>query len=188
MKHVVRVLALFALALALFSCQGPVQGPATVDNAQLDADFAQVLASIGTDEAASLMAEFDARYGTTLCTDFAEQLTAQGAKSGGGDSDYPPLSGMPFAVDGAVYLSGGGKDLVGSVIGWVAPKSLPGGFFHGATLDLDKFDPNNLDAPALETAVTKGAGYESANEWMRKVNACVLNPTFAVEKARLDSA
>lgn len=186
-------MALAAALVALTAaCSGPVNlmepGAAagvTVDQARLDADFASVLESLGTEGAAAAMAEFDAAYGTTLSADFAGQLARPKL---GGDSDYPPLTGMPFSKDGAVYLSGGGTDLVGTVIGWVAPKSLPGGYFHGATLDLEKFDPTNLDAPALETAVSKGAGYESANDWMRKVNACVMNPAFTVDEARLDAA
>ncbi len=106
-----------------------------------------------------------------------------------GDSGYPAIVGLPFNRDGAVYLSGGGEDLIGSVIGWAAPKSLPGDYYHGGALDLDKFDPNNLDAPCMQTAITKGAGFESANDWiLGKVNVQVRNPNFAVDQARLDAA
>jgi len=187
-------LLVMAIAIAwLASCADPlalplndVQTPAgPVDQAELDADFADVLAALGKPEAAITMAAFDAKYGTSLSADFAEQLAQSRF---GGDSNYPPLTTMPFAVDGAVYLSGGSDDLAGSVIGWVAPKSLPGGFYHGAILDQAKFDPNNLDAPALQSAIAKGAGYESANDWMAKVNAAVLNPNFAVNAARLNQA
>jgi len=106
-----------------------------------------------------------------------------------GYSGYPAITDLPFNLDGAVYLSGGGEDLLGSVIGWAAPKSLPGDYYHGGALDLDKFDPNNLDAPCMQTAITKGAGFESANDWiMGKVNVQVRNPNFAVDKTRLDAA
>ncbi|MBP7264040.1 MAG: hypothetical protein KBB32_07685 [Spirochaetia bacterium] len=106
-----------------------------------------------------------------------------------GDSGFPPISNLPFNKDGAVYLSGGGDDLVGSVIGWAAPKSLPGNYYHGGALDLNKYDPNNLDAPCMQTAITKGAGFESANDWINgKVNVCVMHPTFTVNAAQLNAA
>lgn len=106
-----------------------------------------------------------------------------------GDSGLPPIVGLPFNRDGAVFLSGGGEDLIGSVIGWAAPKSLPGNYYHGGALDLNKYDPNNLDAPCMQTAVTKGAGFESANDWiLGKVNVQVRNPAFAVNQAQLDAA
>jgi hypothetical protein len=154
--------------------------------AQVDADFQAVIASVGTAGASEAFAAFDAKYGTELSVDFADKLAQ--SRFGGGGSSYPALTDMPFNVDGAVYLSGGSDDLAGSVIGWAAPKSLPGGYFHGAILDLDKRDPNNEDTPCLETAVTKGAGYETENDWRTKINACVLNQAFAIDRARLNAS
>lgn len=158
--------------------------------AQVDADFAEVLASLGTDGAESALAAFDAKYASDLSRSFAPELRAVRAarSSSKGSSDYPPLAAMPFNRDGAVYLSGGSTDLVGNVIGWVAPKTLPGGYYHGGVLDLDKVDPNNPDAPCVQTAVTKGAGYESATDWRTKVNACVLNPVSTPAASSLNSA
>jgi hypothetical protein len=150
-------------------------------------DFNAVLAALGTDGAASAMAWYDAKYDTDLSSEFSDDLGTQ-ARFAGGSSSYPPLTDLPFSLDGSVYLSGGSTDLVGSVIGWVAPKNLPGGYFHGASLDIDKVDPNNADMPCLLTAIPKGAGYETVNEWRGKVNVCVLNPNAALTKSRLDSA
>lgn len=186
MKKLVKAFLGLALMALVFSCSSPVLHR-EVNQAELDADFARVMEALGTEDAGRALAEFDARWGTELTKDFSEEIDQLNARSSGG-ATFPPLTNMPFQVDGAIYLSGGGTDLVGSVIGWVAPKNLPGGYYHGAALDLDKFDPNNLDAPAFASAVTKGAGWETANEWMRKANACVLNPNFTVNKTRLDNA
>jgi hypothetical protein len=177
------------LAVVLIACLGAC-APQAADGqaayeAQVNADFEAVLAALGTEGAARAFADFDAKYGTELSADFADQLAAPRI---GGGSSYPELTDMPFNVDGAVYLSGGSDDLVGTVIGWVAPKSLPGGYFHGAALDLQKRDPNNEDAPCLQTAVAKGAGYETVNDWQGKINACVLNRTFTADAARLNAA
>ncbi|HON89041.1 MAG TPA: hypothetical protein P5519_02110 [Spirochaetia bacterium] len=158
--------------------------PAAPQN--LDADFAKVLEALGTENALSAMEAFDNKYGTTLAQDYLSQQPAQSRLGGG--SSYPLLSNMPFNCDGAVYLSGGTDGVVSSVISWVAPKNFPGGYYHGAVLDLDKFDPNNLSAPALETAVAKGAGWESAQDWMQKVNAAVFVPTFSVNQQKLNTA
>jgi hypothetical protein len=156
--------------------------------AEVDADFAGVVRAIETgdsDAALAAMAAFDAKYGTALYADLAP-ASERGSLSGG--SSYPELADLPFAVDGAVYLSGGGDDLISKTIGWVAPKSLPGGFYHGGALDLDKYDPNNLDAPCVQTAVVKGAGYESARDWRKKPNVAVMAPAFAVSASRLNQA
>ena len=85
-------------------------------------------------------------------------------------------------------MSGGTDGAVSSVISWVAPKNFPGGYYHGAVLDLDKFDPNNLGSAALETAVAKGAGWESAEDWMQKVNVAVLVPNFVPNQQKLNTA
>ena len=198
MKKILFLVSVIAVALAV-SCKSAVSTDMTaVDmtkaptdvaawEAQVNADFQPVLDSLGTDNAAPAMSAFDGKYGSSLVRDFNSQISRQ-ARFSSGPSSYPTLTDMPFNRDGAVYLSGGSADLVGSVIGWVAPKNLPGSYFHGAALDLNKYDPNNLDAPSLETAILKGAGYETANDWRGKVNACVLNPNFSVNQASLDSA
>lgn len=156
---------------------------------EVDADFAAVIAALGTDEEAAAFASFDSKYGTNMASSANQFETARAGKSGkSGSGKYPAMTNMPFNKDGAVYLSGGTDDLVGSVIDWVSPKTFPGSYFHGAVLDLDKYDPNNENVYCLETAVTKGAGYETATDWRNKVNACVLNPSSSVNKSKLDSA
>jgi len=162
--------------------------PADVDEweAQVDADFQKILEALGTSDEAYAINSFDKKYGTDMSEDAARFAAARASSKGSGD--YPPLSDMPFAVDGAVYLSGGTSDLIGTVIDWVSPKTFDGSYYHGAILDYDKYDPNNEDAYCLETAITKGAGYESATEWRSKVNANVMYPTFSVNKSKLDAA
>lgn len=183
MKKVAVFAAILAVSFLAACSTGAPLDEATYA-AEVDADFEAVMASLGTDGAAAAFAEYDAKYGTKLSVDFADQLAAPRFSSGG--SDYDELTDMPFSVDGAVYLSGGGEGAVSQVIGWVAPKSLPGGYFHGAVLDYDKLD--DADSACLQTAIAEGAGYESPADWRAQVNACVLNPAFAVNKPRLDAA
>lgn len=160
--------------------------------AEVDADFAAVIAALGTDDETAALADFDAKYGTGMVETGARFATARMARAGksgkSGSSKYPAMTNMPFNMDGAVYISGGTDDLVGSVIDWVSPKTLPGSYYHGAVLDLDKYDPNNENVYCLETAISKGAGYETATDWRNKVNASVLNPKYSMNKSQLDYA
>ncbi|BDC94505.1 hypothetical protein [Treponema bryantii] len=160
--------------------------------AEVDADFADILAALGTEGETDALAKFDAKYGTDMLQAGDEFAVARAARAGSsgksGSSNYPAMTDMPFNKDGAVYISGGTDDLVGSVIDWVSPKTLPGSYYHGAVLDLDKYDPNNENVYCLETAITKGAGYETATDWRNKVNACVLNPKYSMNKSQLDYA
>ena len=165
--------------------------PADVDawEAEVDADFAAVLASLGTDDMMDVLADFDSKYGTDMKATGARFAAARAGSSGkSGSSKYPAMTNMPFNKDGAVYISGGTDDLVGTVIDWVSPKTLPGSYYHGAVLNLDKYDPNDENVYCLETAISKGAGYETAKDWRNKVNACVLNPKYSMTKSKLDSA
>jgi hypothetical protein len=179
----------FLLAcLVLSGCAN--QSVKAVDETKVNSDFQAILTAMNSGDSAAAsraMAAYDAAYGTTMSKDFASNFDSS-ARLSSGTSSYPELTDMPFTVDGAVYLSGGGDSVVSKVIDWVSPKNFPGGYFHGAALDLDKFDPNNLSAASLETAVTKGAGWQSASDWRKEVNACVLVPNFAVDKAKLDAA
>ena len=160
---------------------------------EVDADFAAVLESLGNDDDMEALAAFDSKYGTDMTATGARFAAARNAARAGssgksGSSKYPAMTNMPFNKDGAVYISGGTDDLVGTVIDWVSPKTLPGSYYHGAVLDLDKYDPNNENVYCLETAISKGAGYETANDWRNKVNASVLNPKYSMTKSKLDSA
>ena len=165
--------------------------PADIDawESEVDADFAAVLEALGNDGDLEALEAFDAKYGTDMAETGARFAAARAGSSGkSGSSNYPAMTNMPFNKDGAVYISGGTDDLVGTVIDWVSPKTLPGSYYHGAVLDLDKYDPNNENVYCLETAISKGAGYETANDWRNKVNACVLNPKYSMTKSKLDSA
>lgn len=165
--------------------------PENVDawEAEVDADFQRVIEALGTDDELSALMAIDTKYGTNLAEELGSFSAARaGSSSKGGSSKYPALTDMPFKVDGAVYLSGGTSDLVGTVIDWVSPKTFPGSYYHGAVLDYDKYDPNNENVYCLETAISKGSGYETAYDWRHKVNACVLNPKTALNKTKLDAA
>ena len=158
---------------------------------EVDADFAAVLEALGNDGDLEALEAFDAKYGTDMAETGARFAAARAARSGSSSSSsssYPAMTNMPFNKDGAVYVSGGTDDLIGTVVDWVSPKTLPGSYYHAAVLDLDKYDPNNENVYCLETAISKGAGYESAYNWRTKVNAAVLNPKYSLNKSKLDSA
>ncbi len=196
------IFAVFALSVLFMGCSQNIAGrsnskaiiaqgeePADVAGweADVDADFKAVMEALGTAKQKAAISEFDAKYGTDISSEVFG-LTDSARASSKSSGNYPALTDMPFAVDGAVYLSGGTSDLVGTVIDWVSPKTFPGSYYHGAVLDLDKYDPNNEDNYCLETAITKGAGYESATEWRNKVNARVLYPNSSLNKSKLDAA
>ena len=168
--------------------------PADIDawESEVDADFAAVLEALGTDGDLEALKAFDAKYGTDMAETGERFAAARAARSGSssssGSSSYPAMANMPFNKDGAVYVSGGTDDLVGTVVDWVSPKTLPGSYYHAAVLDLDKYDPNNENVYCLETAISKGAGYETAYQWRTKVNAAVLNPKYSLTKSKLDAA
>jgi len=158
---------------------------------EVDADFAAVLASLGSDNQTDVLADFDSKYGTDMTVTgarFAQARAARASSGKSGSNDYPAMTDMPFNKDGAVYVSGGTDDLIGTVVDWVSPKTLPGSYYHAAVLDLDKYDPNNENVYCLETAISKGAGYETADNWRHKVNASVLNPKYSLNKSKLDAA
>ena len=159
---------------------------------EVDADFAAVLEALGNDGDLEALEAFDAKYGTDMAQTgarfAAERAARSGSSSSSGSSDYPAMTNMPFNKDGAVYVSGGTDDLVGTVVDWVSPKTLPGSYYHAAVLDLDKYDPYNENVYCLETAISKGAGYETAYQWRTKVNAAVLNPKYTLTKSKLDAA
>jgi hypothetical protein len=187
-----RKIIFFCLAASALILAGCADKPAVaVDETALNADFAAIISAMESgDEAAALeaMEAYDEKYDTSLALEMAPRMNSIRSYFSSGGSNYTPLTDMPFNVDGAVYLSGGGESLVSAVIDWVAPDTFPGAYYHGAVLDMDKFDPNNLSAASLQTAVEKGAGWESAADWQNQVNACVLKPSFSVDKARLDTA
>ena len=167
--------------------------PEDIDSweSEVDADFAAVLEALGNDGDLEALEAFDAKYGTDMAETGARFAAARAARSGSSSSSsssYPAMPNMPFNKDGAVYVSGGTDDLIGTVVDWVSPKTLPGSYYHAAVLDLDKYDPNNENVYCLETAISKGAGYESAYNWRTKVNAAVLNPKYSLNKSKLDSA
>ncbi|MCX8058490.1 MAG: hypothetical protein N3A58_03645 [Spirochaetes bacterium] len=132
--------------------------------------------------------EFDSKYNSNLSSDFRKLKTENLNRFSGNNNNYPLLTDLPFDIDGAIYLSGGSSDPVSTVIAYIAPLSTPGKYYHGGALDLNKFDPSNLQVPCIQTAVAKGAGYETAYDWMSKVNVTVLKLKNNVNQTSLNNA
>lgn len=131
--------------------------------------------------------QFDQKYNSNLSSDFNKIRNENTSRLSGNDN-YPLLTDLPFNIDGAIYLSGGSSDPISSVIAFVAPLSTQGKYYHGGALDLNRFDPSNLQVPCIQTAVTKGAGYETAYDWMTKVNVAVLKLKNNVNQNLLNNA
>ncbi|HOV45496.1 MAG TPA: hypothetical protein PLX16_00690 [Exilispira sp.] len=131
------------------------------------------------------LCKFDEKYGSNLADKYHREYNEYTSRLSSGTS-YPALTDMPFNIDGTVYLSGGDSGVVSSVISFVSPKATAGKYYHGGSLDLNKFDPTNLNVPSIQTAITKGAGYETAQDWMVKANVAVLKPAVVVNSSSLD--
>jgi hypothetical protein len=134
--------------------------------------------------------DFDARYQSRLAPEFQAFLQEKMDESRLTEpiKDFPPLYNLPINRDGDVYISGGANSLAGYLVDWVAPNVTPAHYNHGAVLDLDKFDPTNLDAHCFQTAIEKGAGYETPWEWMKKQNVGVLSPVSSLNSSALNAA
>jgi len=124
-------------------------------------------------ELENYLKDFDLKYNSDLLNQF-ENIKNKNLDRLSSSNNLPLLTDLPFNIDGAIYLSGEDSGIVGTVIAFVTPLSTPGKYYHGGALDLNKFDPSNLQVPSVQTAVTKGAGYESAYDWMSKTNVAVL--------------
>jgi hypothetical protein len=160
-----------------------IYGRAITSNGQQGDDTALIA------EFETLLADWDKSYNTNLLTTFETRLAAKQAAtrfSGGGD--LPLLNDLFFNKDGAIYLSGGGADAVGAILDFISPIATAGRYVHGAALDLNKFDPTNLEASCLETGGGKGACYETPLDWMQKTNVAVFNPVPALNQSSLDAA
>lgn len=191
-----KVLLVIALTLALISCQtNAFDETQTVEEETLNTEVSKMFdlyarAYQNDDEEVekefeNLLKEYDEKYNSELYEDFImEKNVAIDRLSGEGS--YSPISSLPFSKDGAVYLSGGNDGALSVIITYVSPKSTRGKYYHAATFDLDKFDPTNLDSPCLHSAIIKGAGFETPNQWMRKPNVAVLYPRSYIDKNKLD--
>jgi hypothetical protein len=146
----------------------------------------------------TLLAKWDNKYQSDLSAAFAaieqkhqekvalNQTLSQTRFSS--DVSFPLLNDLPLEQDGAVYLSGGGQDIVGSILDFVSPLVTEGRYYHGAALDKDKFDPTNLESNCFQSAGEKGASYETPINWMGKVNVAVLHPNQPLIQSQLDSS
>jgi hypothetical protein len=164
----------------------------------LNAELARVMecyqeALLNNDPAAvdkliGILEDFDARYNSQLASEFKAYLQEKQARLTEPINDFPPLYDLPIENDGDVYLAGGANSLAGYLVDWVAPNVTAANYNHGAILDLNKFDPTNLDASCFQTAVEKGAGYETPWEWMKKQNVGVMSPVSSLNPSALNSA
>lgn len=200
-------LVLVLIAITLFSCAvdninsvSPAEEKA-IDN-QLNAELAQIMdiysrAILTTDskEAEKLVAEFEAtikefdkKYNTNISADYEQKSMESASRSGGDSSPLTDLTDLPLDVDGAVYLSGGATSTLSKIVEYVSPGVTRGSYYHGAVLDLEKFDPTNPSSQCLQSAVPKGAGYETPSQWRRKANVAVLYPVNALNKTKLNQA
>ncbi len=198
-----KILFILLILLFIFACSTPnlvdLNEEQKADN-QLNEEMAKLMSFYAramtendsgiVEEFNNYLAEFDSKYNTNFSEEFTikKNLYYSQMKSSSGGSSYAPLTDLPINKDGAVYLSGGNDGAVSIIISFVAPKATNGKYFHGASLDLDKFDPTNLDCQCFHTAVLKGAGYESPNEWMRKPNVTVLKPVVTLNQTALNNA
>ncbi|HOF01436.1 MAG TPA: hypothetical protein PK385_04915 [Spirochaetota bacterium] len=191
-----KVLLFIALTLALISCRTNVfDENETAEEETLNAEVSKMFELYSRafqegdekveEEFENLLQEYDGKYNSDLYENFIMEKNAAIDRLSG-EGSYSPISSLPFNKDGAVYLSGGYDGILSAIITYVSPKSTRGKYYHAATLDLDKFDPTNLDSPCLHSAVVKGAGFETPNQWMRKPNVAVLYSRSYIDKNKLD--
>jgi len=191
-----KVLLSIALSLALVSCQTNfLDENETVEEETLNTEVSKLFELYARafqdgdekveEEFENLLQEYDKKYNSGLYENFMTEKNAAIDRLAS-DGSYSPIRSLPFSKDGAVYLSGGYEGVLSVIITYVSPKSTRGKYYHAATLDLDRFDPTNLDSPCLHSAIIKGAGFETPNQWMRKPNVAVLYPRSYIDKNKLD--
>lgn len=133
--------------------------------------------------------EFDSKYNSNIASSFNRHNSKALSKSTlSGGNDFPALTNLPLQNDGDVYLSGGGTNAMGNILTWISPSATQGRYYHSACFDKNLFDPTNLDAMCFQTAHTKGAGYETAMDWMKKPNVSVLHFKGTLNSASLNQA
>jgi hypothetical protein len=197
LKSCLKSIFLFFIFLFVLSCSissGPEPDQISAD-AELNSQIAKVMKvyskAVNSNDPAlvnefqQVLQDFDAQYQSSLADEFEKSAAINRFSD---STNWDPLADLPINTDGAVYLSGGGDGAVSTVIKFVSPKSTAGQYYHGAALDLDKFDPTNLDAQCFETAIIKGAGYETPNQWMRKPNVAVFKPKTSQNPQMLNLA
>ncbi|MBN2533307.1 MAG: hypothetical protein JXB88_10465 [Spirochaetales bacterium] len=196
--------AIISLLLIFFitSCSDVTDVGQSVDedaiNAELNKELSRVMECYqnalltgdpdSVNDLAQVLEDFDQKYGSDLADEFGTFMAQKQARLTEPINDFPPLTDLPVKKDGDVYLSGGANSLAGYLVDWVAPNVTAGNYNHGAVLDLDKFDPTDLETPCYQTAVQKGAGYETVQEWMTKQNVVVMSPVSALNSTKLNAA
>ena len=192
----------FVLFLFLTGCSDVNQLPQPADEqtvkAELNSELARIMACYqkalltdnpaAVDDLIKVLNSFDKKYNSSLAEKFKGFLAQNQSRLTEPIVDFPPLTNLPIKTDGDVYLSGGANSLAGFLIDWVSPNVTAGNYNHGAVLDLDKFDPTDLEAPCFQTALEKGAAYETPQHWMTKQNVAVLSSVTALNKTALDAA
>lgn len=194
------VLFIAVVSFAFFSCAvtdrsvSPAEEKA-IDN-ELNDNLAKIMdiyAKATVSESPSLVTEFeqlinefDSNYNSNIGAEYEQKAMSAHSRLDGGS--FPPLEDLPINVDGAVYLSGGGSNAVSQIVDYISPSSTSGGYYHAAVLDIEKFDPTNLNSQCFQSAVTKGAGFETPNTWRGNINVAVLNPVVALDKTKLNAS
>lgn len=131
--------------------------------------------------------EVDEMYNSNLSGTFNTQLSDDRSRFSS-SHPQPLLSNLPIERDGAIYLSGGVKDIFGSIITFISPKSTKGAYYHGAILDIDKYDPANPNCQCFQTAGKKGAIYETPLDWMSNINVAVFYSKIKLSQNSLNES
>ena len=139
-------------------------------------------------ELKAVLSEFDMKYQSNICDEFEANLQKYMQRQHKRSGNHPPLADLPINYDGAVYLSGSTSKIQGVIHNYLTPTVTSGNYYHGAELDLDKFDPTNLEAPCFQTTKLKGAAYETPMELMSNINVSVFIPKKDLNRGSLNTA
>ncbi len=132
--------------------------------------------------------EYDKKYNSNLYEEFNLDSFGVKTKASGG-SDLEPNYDLPFEIDGAIYLKGGDTGLLSSALIFGSPTVTEGQYFHSGVLDIDLFDPSNLEMPCIQSAnPPKGSEYETPMKWMESRNVAIMVSKNEIDKESMDNA
>lgn len=193
-------LSLLALYLLLFSCnvyentedEQVIDEELNVNIKKMISFYEQAQFSNSKEdinEFKNFLKDFDSEYNSTLYEDFIMEKSVldEKIKSSASNENVSPID-IPINTDGAIYLSGGVSGTLSSILTFVSPLSTHAGYYHGAVLDLDRYTPEDPDSKCFQTALFKGADYETPSDWMQKVNVAILVPKEKISSSQLNNA